>query len=198
MTTRESHSSSPTLREYVDLRFNHQDEITKLIKDNSDKATDKAETAQKAVNVASNEWRGTVTDINARTTPRTEFDKLSTDFSAYKLESTQYFASYKMEMQSTIASIVSKQIGEAGIKQGVESTKSDSRATIGAVAAIAGGVAVVATFMLNYLHAPAAVQQPQVVYVQPQQQSQPQQQAPPQQYPPPGTMLVPSTQVPTK
>lgn len=161
----------------------HQREITHLLKEAADKSTFKADETQTRVNAATNEWKATVTSINSDKASLVTVTKLEADFAAYKLEKAQELSSYKLEVQSTVAAVVAKQISETGFKQGAHERDTESRASLGVIIGLAVGAATIASFVISLLHpVPAAP-------VAPQAQSQP--------FVPQGYMLVPSQQTQT-
>lgn len=81
-------SEGLTLLRYVDERFKHLEQLFTLSQDNAKRAVDKAEVAQAAHNVAQNEWRQTLTDFRQNVPSRNEYDRLSAEVAAYKLEIT--------------------------------------------------------------------------------------------------------------
>lgn len=154
------------LEKSIDNRFTHRDEITALIKEASERATVKAEQAQQAHNVAANEWRKTVQDFKDATTSRTEFNQLAASFSAYKLEIAQ--------------TIAARQLSDSAAARGAEGQRTESRASIGSLVAIAALVATLASFAFSFFVAPRTP-----VVVAP---------APAAQFViPPGYVLVPQT-----
>jgi len=122
---------------YVEAKFDHQEEITRLIKEAADAATTKAEQAQHAHNVASNEWRQTVQDFKDATTTRTEFDRLAADFAAYKLEIAQ--------------TVAARQLRETGRQEGTQENRRESRASAGMIISIAVAAATIAALVIGYL-----------------------------------------------
>lgn len=76
----------------IDERFKHLEQIVTLGQETSKRAVDKAEAAQSAHNVASNEWRGTLNDFKTTLVNRAEFDKLYSEFAANKLEVSKIIA----------------------------------------------------------------------------------------------------------
>jgi hypothetical protein len=116
------------LEKSIAVQLVHLAEVFKLIQAATDRATDKAEGAQHAVNTAQNEWRGTINDFKRDTVDVKAFDKLSEDFRAYKLEVAKNLSSQsgsregitdsqaiqradKAHFQATLAIIVSIGIG---------------------------------------------------------------------------------------
>jgi len=103
----------------IDQRFQHTDKMSLVVQDGAMRAIDKAENAQQAHNVASNEWRSTLNDFKNTLISRQEFDRLERDFSAYRLEMSRLFAA------------------DAGSKQAVKETKDDSKSLWALVVSIA-------------------------------------------------------------
>jgi hypothetical protein len=87
-----------------------------------DKATTLALAAQQNVNMSQNEWRAALNDITRNLPGRPEFDRLSNDFAAYRLETARILAA------------------GAGAIGGVKETKEETRASLSSVVAIAAVV----------------------------------------------------------
>jgi hypothetical protein len=115
----------------VDERFKHQEQLTTLGQETAKRAVDKAEAAQSAHNVAANEWRGTLNDFKSTLIGRPEFDKLSADFTAYRLE---------------VARLLSVMAGE---KAGTKDTRDDSRSTWALVIAVATALLMMAELFMR-------------------------------------------------
>jgi hypothetical protein len=116
------------LEKSIALQLVHIGEVFKLIQGAAERATDKAEAAQHAVNMAQNEWRATINDFKRDTVDVKAFEKLSEDFRAYKLEVAKSLSSQsgshqgitdsqaiqradKAHFQATLAIIVSIGVG---------------------------------------------------------------------------------------
>lgn len=115
----------------VEHRFKHLEQNITTGQETAKRAVDKAESAQSAHNVASNEWRGTLNDFKTTLIGRPEFDKLSADFTAYRLE---------------VARLLSAQAGE---KAGTKDVREDSRAMWALVIAAAVGALEIARMFLG-------------------------------------------------
>ncbi|MEO8133673.1 MAG: hypothetical protein ABI831_06840 [Betaproteobacteria bacterium] len=205
----EAQRDGPTLNEYVETRLNlakadaekteaalrerinavektatdglkHQKEITGILKESTDKAGSKADETQARVNLASNEWRSTVTDINNNKAPLAAVTRLEVDFAAYKLEKAQELSNYKLEVQRTVAAVVAQQIADSGIKTGVGNARAESHTSTVTIIGIAAVVATLASIVAPRLFRDVPVQ---VVAPSSQQFAIPQ-----------GYMLVPSQQ----
>lgn len=98
--------------------IDHLSDIFKVTQSDAKRAVDKAEAAQHAHNIASNEWRGTLNDFKSTLITKGEFDRLATEFAAYRLE------------QSRLNSQL------AGAKEGAKETKDDSKAMWALVIAV--------------------------------------------------------------
>lgn len=136
----------------IDERFKHLEQLFNVNSEATKRAVDKAESAQAAHNVASNEWRGTLNDFKATLVGREEFQRLDRDFSAYRLE---------------VSRIIAAQAGE---KSGTKETKDESKFwTQNAIAIIAALIAL-AALVLEKTSTSVPVQaqtapSPQVLYV---------------------------------
>lgn len=110
-------------------RFLYVERLTAQAEDNTKLATATAADVQKQHNVAQNEWRATLTDFRQNTPTRPEFDKITSEVTALRLE---------------LSTRLSLQQGErAGTKETTQehrSTKEDSRAGMAIVIAAATGV----------------------------------------------------------
>lgn len=91
----------------VDIRFKHLEQIVGLGQESAKRAVDKAEAAQAAHNVASNEWRNTLNDFKTSLVGRAEFDKLYQEFASNKLEVSKIIAA-----QSAKSTVVDPQMQE--------------------------------------------------------------------------------------
>jgi len=117
----------------VDERFAHHQQLSQTLQQSAQLAIDKAERAQSAHNVAANEWRGTLNDFKSTLVSRAEFDRLSSDFAAYKLEAARLFSA------------------AAGEKTGSRETKDDSKSMLAIVIAVATAAVTLITFALTHL-----------------------------------------------
>jgi hypothetical protein len=111
----------------IDGRFTHADQLNALVQESAKRAVDKAESAQHAHNIASNEWRGTLNDFKNTLVSKAEFEQLRTDFAAYRLEQSRLNSS------------------AAGAKEATKETRDDNKslwAMVIAVASIAVSVVV--------------------------------------------------------
>ena len=108
-----------------DEKFAHLEQMFVTGQDTAKRAVDKAEAAQNAHNIASNEWRGTLNDFKSTLIGRPEFERFYGEFSAYRLESAR------------IASMTQ------GEKSGVRETKETSMAQLGMFGAAVGAIAAI-------------------------------------------------------
>lgn len=80
------------IRDLLHTRINQVEAHFKEVHDLTQRAMDKAEDAQQAHNHAANEWRGTLNDFRFTLVQRPEFDRLTADFAAYRLETASLMA----------------------------------------------------------------------------------------------------------
>jgi len=99
-----------TLEKSLLSKFDDSDKLYDVIREMSDRASDKAEKAQAAINVAQNEWRTTFQEYTKLTVLRPEFDKQSGDLAAVRLDMEKKFSA------------------QTGEKFGARETKDDSKA----------------------------------------------------------------------
>ena len=145
MTTRGN--DGPSLEQYVETRFNlltnaldkveqgvlvrieHGRTMAEQAQKAAQLAIDKAEAAQAAHNVASNEWRGTLNDFKSSLVGRPEFEGFRREFDAYRLEASR---------------VASKTAGESA--GGKDFRESHGMLAALLIAAVAAGAALVALF----------------------------------------------------
>lgn len=126
----------PSLEQYIETRFNllttavdkmeagllvrieHLHQLANQTQEASKRAIDKAEAAQAAHNIASNEWRGTLNDFKSTLVSKAEFDRFYQEFSAYRLETSRTSSLFQ------------------GEKSGVKESKDSNLAVIGLIVAI--------------------------------------------------------------
>jgi len=125
-----------------DERFQHLEQMFLTGQETAKRAVDKAEAAQNAHNLASNEWRGTLNDFKSTLIGRPEFERFYSEFSAYRLES---------------ARINSMTQGE---KTGTKETKETNIGTLTLIIAV---VSVAASVAMSFMLRPTTP--PQVVVV---------------------------------
>jgi hypothetical protein len=111
------------LERNMDARFSHTEQMFELAQDSAKRAVDKAELAQGAHNVASNEWRATLNDFKVTLVGRAEFDRFYAEFSAYRLEQSR---------QMSLS---------AGAKQERTESKEDWKSLLALIIAIGAAVA---------------------------------------------------------
>lgn len=123
-----------SLARYAGVRqeVEHARELLQLAQDNSKRAVDKSEATQAAHNVAANEWRGTLNDFKSTLINRSEFERLSNEFSAYRLEVSRLLAASSGEKSAT--------------REGKETSLTQLSLVSGAIAIIAS---VAVAFMLR-------------------------------------------------
>lgn len=112
-------------------KFKHMEQMFVIGQTEAKRAVDKAEAAQNAHNVASNEWRGTLNDFKATLVGRPEFDRFYAEFSAFRLE------------QSRVAS------GAAGQKAGQREYREDNKSFIAIVISVAAVAVMIVTAFLG-------------------------------------------------
>ena len=99
-----------TLEKSLLGKFSDSDKLYDVIREMSDRASDKAEKAQAAINIAQNEWRTTFQEYTKLTVLRPEFDKQAGDLAAVRLDMEKKFSA------------------QTGEKSGARETKDDSKA----------------------------------------------------------------------
>ena len=99
-----------TLEKSLLEKFADTEKLYDVIREMSDRASDKAEKAQSSINVAQNEWRGTFQEYTKLTVLRPEFDKQASDLAAVRLDMEKKFSA------------------QTGEKSGARETKDDSKA----------------------------------------------------------------------
>lgn len=120
------------LEHSVAERFTHSQQTNALIAESSKRAIDKAEGAQHAHNIASNEWRSTLNDFKNTLVGKGEFEQLRSDFAAYRLE------------QSRLNSL------QAGAQAAQKETKEDNKALWALVISIASAAVMVVLAFLRH------------------------------------------------
>ena len=99
-----------TLEKSLLEKFSDTEKLYDVIREMSDRASDKAEKAQGSINIAQNEWRTTFQEYTKLTVLRPEFDKLSNEMAAVRLDMEKKFSA------------------QSGEKSGARETKDDSKA----------------------------------------------------------------------
>lgn len=110
-------------------RFVYVEQLSKQVEESIKQSTVIAAETQKQHNLSQNEWRATLTDFTKNTPTRPEFDKLTGEMTALRLE-----LSTKFSMQQ------GERAGTKDVLQEHRAVKDDSRAGMAIVIAAATGV----------------------------------------------------------
>lgn len=129
----------------TDDRFSYVERLSAQAEENTRAATTTAADTQKQHNVAQNEWRATLTDFRQNTPTRPEFDKLTSEMTALRLELSTKFSQQQGERTAT------------------KETKDDSKWMITTVVAVA--IAAASVLGSLFLRPAAPTAPPNVVYV---------------------------------
>jgi len=130
-----------TLEKSLLEKFTDTEKLYDVIREMSDRASDKAEKAQGSINTAQNEWRSTFQEYTKLTVLRPEFDKQAGDLAAVRLDMEKKFSAQaglsvarpEFDKQSADLAAVrldmeKKFSAQTGEKSGARETKDDSKA----------------------------------------------------------------------
>lgn len=148
--------SGALVAQSLNERFKHVEQLNDLGIESAKRAVDKAEDQQKAINVAQNEWRGTLNDFKSTLISRAEFDRLASDFAAYKLEAARLFSAAAGE-----------KAGNRETQHEARAGGQDTRDRMSLAVAVGVGIIALAGFVMAVVNALSSHLAPQVVYTQP-------------------------------
>jgi hypothetical protein len=122
-------------------KFADTEKLYDVIREMSDRASDKAEKAQGSINIAQNEWRATFQEYTKLTVLRPEFDKLSNEMAAVRLDMEKKFSAQagssvsRPEFDKQAGDLAAVRLdmekkfsAQSGEKSGARETKDDSKA----------------------------------------------------------------------
>lgn len=78
--------SSIQRKDHLAIEIEHTKKMLQTAQDNLKQASERAEKTQHDINIASNEWRATLTDFSGKVPTKAELDRFYQEFGAYKLE----------------------------------------------------------------------------------------------------------------
>ena len=130
-----------TLEKSLLEKFSDTEKLYDVIREMSDRASDKAEKAQGSINIAQNEWRTTFQEYTKLTVLRPEFDKLSNEMAAVRLDMEKKFSAQsgfsvsRPEFDKQAGDLAAVRLdmekkfsAQSGEKSGARETKDDSKA----------------------------------------------------------------------
>lgn len=109
-------------RDHLAVEIEHTKQMLQTAQETLKHASERAEKTQHDINIASNEWRATLTDFSNKVPTKTELERFYQEFGAYKLE---------------IEKRTSQNVGERAAKG---ESKEDWKAILALVIAVAAAV----------------------------------------------------------